>query len=830
MTGQLGLVLLALWRFQIEDTRGLPKLLPLIFFGFAIHCFLPMRYRRAFFLTLSFGGILIVLPFPHSLILIATGLVLIGICHLRIPFKARVFLVGLLGFGLASIRAGWISNPALDKFQQVILPVLGAMFMFRLAIYMHDLRHEKVPVSISERLSYFFLLPNVSFLLFPVVDYQTYRRTYYKGDELGIYQKGLSWMTRGLIHLLLYRFVYQYLVPSQADIVSLGIVAQFAVTSYLLYLRISGQFHLIVGILCMFGFNLPETHHLYYLSSGFNDFWRRINIYWKDFMMKVIYYPVLVGLRKRLKMTTSIVFATVAVFLGTWLLHSYQWFWLRNSFPITAVDGLFWGFLGIMVVINSLKEARAKKKQQTGLTLKTAFMYSAKVVGFFGLMSILWSLWSCSTLKNWLLIISNARKSSVVELTGLAVGIIALILIGVAVQYLLHYRRSRPQDNRQFFILSPALRVAAIASMLIIISLPYIRSSFGSQTEKFITSLRQDRLNKKDRELADRGYYEGLLDQKDFTSPLWAARAQKPGDWEPIWLSDMASQNNDLLWYELKASYTGRFKRAPFTTNRWGMRDKEYDKEKPARTFRIALMGASYEMGGGVNNNQTYEAVLEKLLNAQNLSGKYSQIETLNFAVGGYSLVQNAILAQNTVPQFHPDRVLLTVYSTESARLTNNISNVMARNRLIPYPDLQAIIDRARVKPGMDAAQISERLQPFVYDIIEWSFRKIKADCERGEIPLIVVFMPTTTDDTDRSAAENVKKIWDRAVRARLEPTRMENIFLEDEIFKVQLNRWDSHPSVYGHQLIARKLCEFIVQHEPQLFEKTQRAKTAGLP
>ena len=66
---------------------------------------------------------------------------------------------------------------------------------------------------------------------------------------------------------------------------------QFLLATFLLYLRVSGQFHLIVGVLHLFGFRLPETHHLYFLASSFTDFWRRINIYWKDFMMKLVYYP-----------------------------------------------------------------------------------------------------------------------------------------------------------------------------------------------------------------------------------------------------------------------------------------------------------------------------------------------------------------------------------------------------------------------------------------------------------------------------------------------------------------------------------------------------------
>jgi len=79
----------------------------------------------------------------------------------------------------------------------------------------------------------------------------------------------------------------------------------------------------------MFGFNLPETHHLYYLATSFTDVWRRINIYWKDFVMKLFFYPMHFKLR-RMGSLWALSLATLVTFLATWLLHSWQWFWIRG--------------------------------------------------------------------------------------------------------------------------------------------------------------------------------------------------------------------------------------------------------------------------------------------------------------------------------------------------------------------------------------------------------------------------------------------------------------------------------------------------------------------
>ena len=824
LTVQLGLVLLALSRFRIEEGQGFMNLLPWIFGGFIVHHLLLARHRQWFFLALSITGIFAVLPFWHGLVLVAIGLGLIGLCHLPLSFRARAGLVVLAAAALAAIRAGWITTPVVNELQEVVLPVLASMFMFRLAIYLYDLRHETVPATLSERLSYFFLLPNVSFLLFPVVDYQTYRRSYYDGEPLAIYQKGLLWMVRGLTHLVLYRLVYQYFVLSPGEIESLGTVVQFMVTSYLLYLRISGQFHLIAGILCLFGYNLPETHHLYYFSSGFNDFWRRINIYWKDFMMKMVYYPAFVPLHKRFGMTAGIVIATVIVFLGTWLLHSYQWFWLRNTFPLAATDGLFWGFLGLMVVTNSLIEARGKKKRkQTSLTFSAALTNSAKTVGFFVLMSALWSLWSSATPGEWLAIVSRAGNSGAADFVKLASVLAAAIACGVVLQFALKSRSRQTVADRPWPVSSPALYVTTVASVLFLITLPYVRDAAGPGPEKLLASLRQDRLNIKDRDLADRGYYEGLLNRGNLTSSLWTQRAAAPEDWGGFIGGSSIELRDDLLMYEYKILFAGPASRnrVPLSTNRWRMRDKDYEQAKPPGTYRIALLGASYEAGPGVTNDETWEAVLEELLNRNHRSGPFSHFEVLNFSVPSYSMVHQAIVSETRLSVFEPDIVIATAYSTEHSRLLTHITNAVAKNVPITDPRLQDIINRARVSTWLGTDWIRVRLQPYVYDIVEWSFGKLRAQSEKLGLPLVLLLVETTADKDSKDAEEHLAQLRMRAINAGLQPVRLANVYYNHKVSEIQLSPGDIHPNALGHKLIADKVYEFLLQREPHLFVKS---------
>ena len=119
---------------------------------------------------------------------------------------------------------------------------------------------------------------------------------------------------------------------------SFGTLVAAMVGTYLLYLRVSGQFHIIIGLMHMFGYDLPETHRRYLLASSLTDFWRRINIYWKDFMVKVVYFPVYFPVPEELAILRAKVVATVVRVrghLGTALLPVV----LASRRTLAFVDG-----------------------------------------------------------------------------------------------------------------------------------------------------------------------------------------------------------------------------------------------------------------------------------------------------------------------------------------------------------------------------------------------------------------------------------------------------------------------------------------------------------
>ncbi len=808
---QLGLVLLVARLFNLEQSVGFNRIAPIIFVGFIVHALAPLAYRKQVFLVASLAAIEAIFPFPNSLVLVGIGLALIGTCHLPLPHTVRVVMVVVMASLLALFRAEVLPAP-IDSLSSVILPILGAMFMFRIVIYLYDLRHMKKKLTVWDSLSYFFLLPNVCFPLFPVVDLQAFLRTHYDKEDVLIYQKGVLWIFRGFTHLIMYRLVYHYFMPSPDEVVGLFKVLQYMLATYLLYLRISGQFHVIVGILCLFGYNLPETHHLYYLASSFNDYWRRINIYWKDFMMKIFFYPSFMKLRK-IGTTPALVIATLVVFAGTWILHSYQWFWLQGSFPITWPDALFWGILGVLVAANSVWESKRPKKRAVPSgewSLPHATRYSLRVLGMFVLITTLWTLWSSESVSDFVGLIVTATQDSVANWALFILILAALVAVGVLAQYLIHRGWELTVTGSAPSFARSAAYTLVGAVVVLGFGQPDVSKQLGEQTATIAATLKSEQLNERDEELLARGYYEGLLAADKYTSGLATIQTGKPKNWDAIMHTDAVEHFDNVLQYRLVSNMDRVYKDERFVTNQWGMHDIDYPQSKPADTRRVAFMGASYEMGAGVPRESTFDALAEGRLNAESADG--TQVEILNFSVGGYSLLHNAVLMERHVPSFDPDVIMVAVHSSEFRRMTTHLVNMVEKQiDTSGYPEVTRVIRESGVTSRMSRNQMRQRLDPYANEIVAWSLARIATLAEASGLGLIALYVPLT-EEIEGVDPDQFQTYASMVNTHGYDLINLDGAFAGHSPQDIQLAPWDKHLGTRGHELLADKLYSALKQ------------------
>ncbi len=814
---QLALATLLVWIYSIEGPTFL-KVFVLASAGFAINLALPLAHRLPFFVGLSLAGAVAVFGVVDAAWMVGCGLVLIGLCHLPLSLRVRAVLLVGAGVGLAVLRAGLVASP----WSSAVWPILGSMFMFRLFLYMYALNANPKDRSLAGALAYFFMLPNLAFPLFPVIDYQTFRRTYYDREAIGIYQQGMLWIARGLVHLLIYRFVYQKVLMDPIDVLRLSDLVQYMVGTFLLYLRVSGQFHLIVGVLHLFGFRLPETHKLYYLAHSFTELWRRINIYWTDFMMKAVFYPTYFRV-KRLGPTRAVVVATTAVFLTTWLLHSYQWFWLRGGFPLTMPDTLFWGILGALVIFGAVRELSAVKKPR-GRNVMWNWRIGLKAATTFSAFCFLWSLWSAESVVQWIWMLGAATS---VDLKG-----VLLVVVVFGTIAILGSRNWDAAASGAFAgLTSPPARTSAALVLLLIAAQPSIQGVTPPALAEGLRSLRVTGLNARDAALQHRGYYEQL----DVRAQIGNAQVLDVVNRRGEGLSEgspdeILRDRKDVLLRDLQPSRHVAWKGNVFSTNAWGMRDKEYSQAKPAGTYRIALLGPSHVLGNGVSDGEPFENLVEERFNREHPFSQYKQVEILNFGVDGYAMPQQILMLDDRVLSFQPDLVIATHYH-RGRFITERYLQKLAWSDVKEYPaELKALLSRAGltnlqrgripvpfapgrrlvslvgVEPRMPFAESQARVRSISNDVLAWSFRHFADQTRSNGADALVLGLNIVLDDAP-PVMPDMPLIRD----AGLPTINLFDVFPVNERAALRVAPWDDHPNATGHRLIADALYPQLV-------------------
>jgi D-alanyl-lipoteichoic acid acyltransferase DltB (MBOAT superfamily) len=804
---QLAALALVVRAFALESA-AFGRVFALAVAGYGLQIVTPERLRLPLFAALSAVAAAIVLGPGQAAWLFAIGLALIGLCHLPVPFGARVALVALAGAALAIGRAEIWTPP----WSSIIWPIFGAMFMFRMIVYLYDLRNRAAPTGFWRSLAYFFMLPTVCFPLFPVVDYKTLWRTWTTGEqETRVHQTGADWILRGLTQLLLYRLVYHSLSVDVASINNASQALLWLVRPYLLYLKISGSFHLVIGIMHLYGFDLPRTSHNYFLAASFTDYWRRINIYWKDFLQKIFFNPVVFRLGKRMSATMALVVATLVAFFATWALHSYQWFWIRRAFPVVWQDIVFWSIMGLAVLANMLVEARRgrpRRLTRPRRSLRDELGLALRTVATFTVICLSWAVWSAPSLAELGQVLSHLLRPRPVDLAWLAAGVLALGL--AAIVYERRESRALAAAVRDpappgGIALGPlrlswtALRVGASAAALLALVYASLLLVYPPPVADVVDQLKNPlRLSHGDAAMMDKGYYEELTDVSRFNPELASVYSRKPADWDRCWaFHHTDSFPNFVMLPSRRVAYMG----AMMSTNRWAMRDRDYRLEKPAGTYRIALLGDSHGMGGGVADERTFENVAEDRLNAGGGGRRY---EILNFSRAGYGPAARLWLLERSVWPFRPDAVIVTGVD-DLAWVSREVIGGAAGRYAPPFPVMAAAAGEA----GIDArtpAQVAEaRMRPYRERVLSSIYQRVVAQCRAHGARPIAVFIPQPRVEGAEAMVE-IRRQIELARQAGFHTIDLLDTYQGAELESLWVATWDRHPNARGHAMLGERL------------------------
>jgi hypothetical protein len=726
--------------------------------GASVYWVSPISFRPYFLIAICVTALWITLKLWS---LLAIGLSIY--CLMASIFIAKRWLRFLLVLGpciSVPLAYEWIGH---SQEQILVCGVIGSIASFRPLL----LGWANSKGDWRTRLSYLIPFPSAGLPLFPIIRPEQGVTLPMAGRRASPQHlmTALGTMFQGVVQLLLYRYLLRNLAFGPQYVISLGDLSQYIAVGFLLYLKVSGSFHVALGLLNFWGYSLPLSHDRYLLASSPLDFWRRINIYWKTFVEMIVFRPVFSLLYRIENLSVRISLATIAVFVATIVLHSYQWWMLKGEWSLRSTDVLFWTILGLATIIGAtvwpIKKVSSKYKFLS-VTVNMACLF------------LLWSLWNEPSLSAWINLFIGLEFKGEWRLLWLGLPL-ALGALSVSTKYLKSLEGWLSFNNPKGIIAATGLSIFCV-----LVSYPkYFPLIELPQSVQRLTNLQDAQL---DQERLIGGYYEGLQ---------WAP-FEKPARWrgrQPFVELPLVRENQTLLGFELMPNVQFNFADAVMSTNHHGFLDQNYEKNKPQGTIRIALLGSSISAGFGVSPRMRYEAVVERSLNSSNL-----QVEILNFSLPQVSLLDYPDLLKRAL-DFDIDLVMIEGSFADFIRTGHAPSDKIRRHNSL-------------IKPLLDKLDPQFSEEDFRHDLINakplvlYSMNTLAETCRERKVECRYSFIPFPYEYPPR-LRENLVKL---ATIAGLDIIDVEGAFSGMDLDRLTLGPKDFHPNEKGHEIIAHAL------------------------
>lgn len=265
---------------------------------------------------------------------------------------------------------------------------------------------------------------------------------------------------------------------------------------------------------------------------------------------------------------------------------------------------------------------------------------------------------------------------------------------------------------------------------------------------------------------------------------------------------------NPLIGHLHKPNVETKLMKVDVSINSDGFRDRKYLLEKNNK-YRIIFLGDSITFGWGVEQNETFESILETELN------KLYPTEILNFGIGNYNTEQEINLFLEKGLKYNPDKVVV-FYFINDAEVTPIKSHLewLGHSQFLTYYWSRL----HRLFTNLASSQNYKNYYTNLYQENQegWqrtkaAFLKLKEIAHQKKIVLQVVLLP------ELHKLENYPfKKEHGMLTSFLNDNQIQNLdlisFLRDwkEPTQLWVAKDDVHPNRLGHQLIAKYSLNFI--------------------
>jgi hypothetical protein len=275
--------------------------------------------------------------------------------------------------------------------------------------------------------------------------------------------------------------------------------------------------------------------------------------------------------------------------------------------------------------------------------------------------------------------------------------------------------------------------------------------------------------------------------------------------------------------------------------NSKGLRDREFTYAKPRSTRRILCLGASFTCGYGVQADEAYPKVLERLLNSSGGSGE--TWEVINAGVGSTGTANQLAFFQHEGYKYDPDFVLLCfsqaadfwttvnsgLYSLEKGRLVKHAApqtgarriqalakwipgyaTVFARSHLLNFVKFR--VARFHYRELAERVQ-SPRAEPAREELVRHLLISLRDVCADRGCRLVITVVPRPdTWDLDGET----EKLIEYAKAQGIPYVDLTSAFRTAAVRGLEsIYPMDQHWTKDGHRLAANELSGFFVTRSP---------------
>jgi len=247
--------------------------------------------------------------------------------------------------------------------------------------------------------------------------------------------------------------------------------------------------------------------------------------------------------------------------------------------------------------------------------------------------------------------------------------------------------------------------------------------------------------------------------------------------------------------YEFKPEIDSYFKLADFKTNSRGLRDKEYSLEKPANTFRVAVIGGSFTVPAGVEIDEAFHSILEDRFNKENPDFNY---EFINFGVSGYRINNKIATLEHKALKYNPDLILFILDGSQFTEDEEKEFKPKSQKNQFFQSFTYKLISKNKLftQDNKDQEFLDEHKTGL--DQFNLELQKLSNISQKNNVPICVVVL-----DHDYSHYEMSKEIKRLVENNNLYYSNTIASFQDIDISELTIYKIDIHPNSKANQIFA---------------------------